>query len=136
MKNIYLLKILFLIGSSFINAEVLSNIKIKSDKVEFEIDINKISFLDNVSIDSKYISISASSAVYDDKNKVINMSGAPSKITSNKENNIFYGLADKILFFNNERVHLIGNATMVYEGISISSNLIIFNPITGNISTE
>ncbi len=136
MKNIYLLKILFLIGSSFINAEVLSNIKIKSDKVEFEIDINKISFLDNVSIDSKYISISASSAVYDDKNKVINMSGAPSKITSNKENNIFYGLADKILFFNNERVHLIGNATMEYEGISITSNLIIFNPITGNISTE
>jgi len=136
LKNIYLLKILFLIGSSFINAEVLSNIKIKSDKVEFEIDINKISFLDNVSIDSKYISISASSAVYDDKNKVINMSGAPSKITSNKENNIFYGLADKILFFNNERVHLIGNATMEYEGISITSNLIIFNPITGNISTE
>ena len=136
MKNIYLLKILFLIGSSFINAEVLSNIKIKSDKVEFEIDINKISFLDNVSIDSKYISISASSAVYDDKNKVINMSGAPSKITSNKENNIFYGLADKILFFNNERVHLIGNATMEYEGISITSNLIIFNPITGNISTK
>ena len=136
MKNIYLLKILFLIGSSFINAEVLSNIKIKSDKVEFETDINKISFLDNVSIDSKYISISASSAVYDDKNKVINMSGAPSKITSNKENNIFYGLADKILFFNNERVHLIGNATMEYEGISITSNLIIFNPITGNISTE
>ena len=136
MKNICLLKILFLIGSSFINAEVLSNIKIKSDKVEFEIDINKISFLDNVSIDSKYISISASSAVYDDKNKVINMSGAPSKITSNKENNIFYGLADKILFFNNERVHLIGNATMEYEGISITSNLIIFNPITGNISTE
>ena len=136
MKNIYLLKILFLIGSSFINAEVLSNIKIKSDKVEFEIDINKISFLDNVSIDSKYLSISASSAVYDDKNKVINMSGAPSKITSNKENNIFYGLADKILFFNNERVHLIGNATMEYEGISITSNLIIFNPITGNISTE
>ena len=136
MKNIYLLKILFLIGSSFINAEVLSNIKIKSDKVEFEIDFNKISFLDNVSIDSKYISISASSAVYDDKNKVINMSGAPSKITSNKENNIFYGLADKILFFNNERVHLIGNASMEYEGISITSNLIIFNPITGNISTE
>jgi len=136
LKNIYLLKILFLIGSSFINAEVLSNIEIRSDKVEFEIDINKISFLDNVSIDSKYISISANSAVYDDKNKVINMSGAPSKITSNKENNIFYGLADKILFFNNERVHLIGNATMEYEGISITSNLIIFNPITGNISTE
>ena len=69
MKNIYLLKILFLIGSSFINAEVLSNIKIKSDKVELKIDNNKINFLNNVFIDSKYISISASSAIYDDKNQ-------------------------------------------------------------------
>ena len=136
MKNIYLLKILLLIVTSFINAEVLNDIKIKSDKVEFKIDINKINFLDNVSINSKYISISANTAVYDDKNKVINLSGAPSKIESSKENNVFYGLADKILFFNNERVHLIGNATMLYDGISITSNLIIFNPVTGNISTE
>ena len=136
MKNIYLLKILLLIATSFINAEVLNDIKIKSDKVEFKIDINKINFLDNVSINSKYISISANTAVYDDKNKVINLSGAPSKIESSKENNVFYGLADKILFFNNERVHLIGNATMLYDGISITSNLIIFNPVTGNISTE
>jgi len=136
LKNIYLLKILLLIATSFINAEVLNDIKIKSDKVEFKIDINKINFLDNVSINSKYISISANTAVYDDKNKVINLSGAPSKIESSKENNVFYGLADKILFFNNERVHLIGNATMQYDGISITSNLIIFNPVTGNISTE
>ena len=136
MKNIYLLKILVLIVTSFINAEVLNDIKIKSDKVEFKIDINKINFLDNVSINSKYISISANTAVYDDKNKVINLSGSPSKIESRKENNVFYGLADKVLFFNNERVHLIGNATMQYEGISITSNLIIFNPVTGNISTE
>ena len=46
MKNIYLLKILFLIGSSFINAEVLSNIKIKSDKVEFKFDGGIIEFVE------------------------------------------------------------------------------------------
>ena len=136
MKNINILGILFFVTTSIIIAEDLNHIKIKSDKVEFKIDANKINFLNNVFIDSKHISISASSAIYDDKSQVVTMYGSPSKITSNKDNGVFYGLADKILFFNNERIHLIGNATMEYDGISISSNLIIFNPITGNVSSE
>ena len=136
MKNIYALGILFFITTSIIIAEDLNDINIKSDKVELDIDNNKINFLNNVFIDSKHISISASSAIYDDKSQVVTMYGSPSKITSNKDNGVFYGLADKILFFNNERIHLIGNATMEYDGISISSNLIIFNPITGNVSSE
>ena len=136
MKNINILGILFFVTTSIIIAEDLNHIKIKSDKVEFKIDANKINFLNNVFIDSKHISISASSAIYDDKSQVVTMYGSPSKITSNKDNGVFYGLADKILFFNNERIHLIGNATMKYDGISISSNLIIFNPITGNVSSE
>ena len=136
MNNIYSLGILFFVTTSITIAEDLNDIKIKSDKVELKIDNNKINFLNNVFIDSKHISISASSAIYDDKNQVVTLYGSPSKITSNKDNDVFYGLADKILFFNNERIHLIGNATMEYDGISISSNLIIFNPITGNVSSE
>ena len=136
MNNIYSLGILFFVTTSITIAEDLNDIKIKSDKVELKIDNNKINFLNNVFIDSKHISISASSAIYDDKNQVVTLYGSPSKITSNKDNGVFYGLADKILFFNNERIHLIGNATMEYDGISISSNLIIFNPITGNVSSE
>ena len=136
MKNINILGILFFVTTSIIIAEDLNHIKIKSDKVEFKIDANKINFLNNVFIDSKHISISANSAIYDDKSQVVTMYGSPSKITSNKDNGVFSGLADKILFFNNERIHLIGNATMEYDGISISSNLIIFNPITGNVSSE
>ena len=136
MKNIYTLGILFFVTTSIIIAEDLNDINIKSDKVELDIDNNKINFLNNVFIDSKHISISASSAIYDNKNQVVTLYGSPSKITSNKDNGVFYGLADKILFFNNERIHLIGNATMEYDGISISSNLIIFNPKTGNVSSE
>ena len=136
MKNIYTLGILFFVTTSIIIAEDLNDINIKSDKVELDIDNNKINFLNNVFIDSKHISISASSAIYDDKTQVVTMYGSPSKITSNKDNCVFYGLADKVLFFNNDRIHLIGNATMEYDGISISSNLIIFNPITGNVSSE
>ena len=136
MNNIYSLGILFFVTTSITIAEDLNDIKIKSDKVELKIDNNKINFLNNVFIDSKHISISASSAIYDDKNQVVTLYGSPSKITSNKDNGVFYGLADKVLFFNNDRIHLIGNATMEYDGISISSNLIIFNPITGNVSSE
>ncbi len=136
MKNIYTLGILFFVTTSIIIAEDLNDINIKSDKVELDIDNNKINFLNNVFIDSKHISISASSAIYDDKTQVVTMYGSPSKITSNKDNGVFYGLADKVLFFNNDRIHLIGNATMEYDGISISSNLIIFNPITGKVSSE
>ena len=136
MNNIYSLGILFFVTTSITIAEDLNDIKIKSDKVELKIDNNKINFLNNVFIDSKHISISASSAIYDDKTQVVTMYGSPSKITSNKDNGVFYGLADKVLFFNNDRIHLIGNATMEYDGISISSNLIIFNPITGNVSSE
>ncbi len=136
MNNIYSLGILFFVTTSITIAEDLNDIKIKSDKVELKIDNYKINFLNNVFIDSKHISISASSATYDDKNQVVTLYGSPSKITSNKDNGVFYGLADKILFFNNERIHLIGNATMEYDGISISSNLIIFNPKTGNVSSE
>ena len=136
MNNIYSLGILFFVTTSITIAEDLNDIKIKSDKVELKIDNNKINFLNNVFIDSKHISISASSAIYDNKNQVVTLYGSPSKITSNKDNGVFYGLADKILFFNNERIHLIGNATMEYDGISISSNLIIFNPKTGNVSSE
>tara|TARA_B100000989_G_scaffold118272_1_gene87073 strand:- start:90 stop:500 length:411 start_codon:yes stop_codon:yes gene_type:complete len=136
LNNIYSLGILFFVTTSITIAEDLNDIKIKSDKVELKIDNYKINFLNNVFIDSKHISISASSATYDDKNQVVTLYGSPSKITSNKDNGVFYGLADKILFFNNERIHLIGNATMEYDGISISSNLIIFNPKTGNVSSE
>ena len=136
MNNIYSLGILFFVTTSITIAEDLNDIKIKSDKVELKIDNNKINFLNNVFIDSKHISISASSAIYDNKNQVVTLYGSPSKITSNKDNGVFYGLADKVLFFNNDRIHLIGNATMEYDGISISSNLIIFNPITGNVSSE
>ena len=73
--------------------------------------------------------------MYDEINNVITFLGNPSSIKSNKEENLFDGQAEKILFFTDEKVHLKGNATMKYENISISSNLIIFNPQTGKMSS-
>tara|TARA_B100000524_G_scaffold22619_1_gene11494 strand:+ start:416 stop:835 length:420 start_codon:yes stop_codon:yes gene_type:complete len=111
------------------------DIQIKSDTVEFLKDVNQISFLNNVEIISNFVSISAKSAIYDDLNQVISIKGMPSSIESNNGDTLFSGTAEKILFFNDEKVHLVGNASMKYENVSISSNIIIFNPRIGKISS-
>ena len=137
MKKKYLIIIPFFLFILDLNSKSLaSEVKIESDKVEFLNDSKNISFLSNVNINSSYVEISASSAIYDDKKEVISISGDPSSIKSNKENNFFNGEAETILFFSDEKVHLVGNALIKFDNISINSNLIIFNPKTGKITSD
>ena len=137
MKKKYLIIIPFFLFILGLNSKSLaSEVKIESDKVEFLNDSKNISFLSNVNINSSYVEISASSAIYDDKKEVISISGDPSSIKSNKENNFFNGEAETILFFSDEKVHLVGNALIKFDNISINSNLIIFNPKTGKITSN
>ncbi len=137
MKNKYLIIIPFFLFILDLNSKSLaSEVKIESDKVEFSNDSKNISFFSNVNINSSYVEISASSAIYDDKKEVISISGDPSSIKSNKENNFFNGEAETILFFSDEKVHLVGNALIKFDNISINSNLIIFNPKTGKITSD
>ena len=137
MKNKYLIIIPFFLFILDLNSKSLaSEVKIESDKVEFSSDSKNISFFSNVNINSSYVEISASSAIYDDKKEVISISGDPSSIKSNKENNFFNGEAETILFFSDEKVHLVGNALIKFDNISINSNLIIFNPKTGKITSD
>lgn len=111
-------------------------LKIESDKIEFINKTNDINFSQNVSIDSNYLKILASTAIYDRENKIFSIFGEPSTIESNNEDSKFDGVAEKILLFGDNKVHLIGNASMKFENISISSNLIVFNPRTGKISSN
>ena len=137
MKNKHLIIIsLFLLTLDLSSKNLVNHVKIESDKVEFINNLDKVSFFSNVNINSSYVEISASSAIYDDKKEVISISGDPSTIKSNKENNFFNGEAEKILFFSDEKVHLVGNASIKFEKISINSNLIIFNPKTGKITSD
>tara|TARA_Y100001978_G_C23650071_1_gene412931 strand:+ start:474 stop:881 length:408 start_codon:yes stop_codon:yes gene_type:complete len=130
------LTLLIFFNSSIYSKEIIDYINIKSDSIEFLKELNKINFNDNVEIKSEYINIAASSAVYDEDNNVISLVGMPTTISSIKKDNIFKGTADKIIFHTNEEVHLIGNASMIYENLTISSKFIIFNPITGKISSD
>lgn len=137
MNNKSLFLITFSIFFSFVlhAVEINKDIKIKSDSIEFLKENNQISFLNNVEIRSNSVRIVANAATYDDFKNVISISGRPSTIESSMKDTVFSGKANKILFFNDEKIHLIGNASMKYESISIASDLIIFNPQTGKLSS-
>ena len=137
MKNNCLIIIsFFLLTLDISSKNVINHVEIKSDKVEFINNLKNVSFFSNVNINSSYVEISANSAIYDQKKEVISISGEPSSIKSNKENNSFNGEAKTILFFSDEKVHLVGDASIKFDNISISSNLIIFNPKTGKITSD
>jgi len=137
-KNIFKI---FLFLFAIFNLEAFQSgpenkIKIKSERVEVNNDFENVNFINNVFINSQYVRISANSAIYNNNNKTISIIGDPSSIESIKDENVYEGAAEKIIFFNDEKVHLIGNASMKLENISISSNLIIFNTRTGKISSK
>ena len=135
MKKLFFVFLVFF-SFSIISKDLNEHVKIKSDSIEFYKEYNQINFKHNVEIKSDFISIEASSAIYDNSENSISLTGTPTTITSNKDNNDFSGTANKIIFYTNEKVHLIGNAKMIYENLTISSDLIIFNPMTGKFSSE
>ena len=123
MKNKHLIIIsIFLFTFDVSSNSLINHIKIKSDKVEFIKNLRNVSFFSNVNINSSYVEISANSAIYDQIKEVISITGDPSSIRSNKKNNFFDGEAETILFFSDEKVHLVGNASIKFDNISISSN--------------
>lgn len=134
-KSLFLITLSIFFSFVLHAVEINKDIKIKSDSIEFLKENNQISFLNNVEIRSNSVRIVANSATYDDFKNVISISGRPSTIESNMKDTVFSGKANKILFFNDEKIHLIGNASMKYESISIASDLIIFNPQTGKLSS-
>ena len=140
MKILYSIKIpslvCFLITLS-LNAEFTTNtLTINSLSIEVRKNENEIIFDGDVFIKSKDFEINADNAIYNNKNKIVSVSGAPSRINSTYEDNIFIGSADKIVFSETNEVQLIGNAQMNYENIDISSNEISFSLQDGKITTN
>tara|TARA_B100001113_G_scaffold182205_1_gene149281 strand:- start:3176 stop:3586 length:411 start_codon:yes stop_codon:yes gene_type:complete len=136
LKGLYFLILILSFTAIDLSSSFDNDIRIKSDTIEFLEKNNQINFINNVEINSDFVNISADLAVYDDIKDVISILGKPSTIKSSKKDTSFNGKAEEIMFFNDEKIHLIGNASMKYENISISSNIIIFNPRTGKISSE
>ena len=120
-----------------LDAEFTTNtLTINSLSIEVRKNENEIIFNGGVFIKSKDFEINADNAIYNNKNKIVSVSGAPSRINSTYEDNIFIGSADKIVFSETNEVQLIGNAQMNYENIDISSNEISFSLQDGKITTN
>ena len=84
----------------------------------------------------KTINVLAKEAIYDSELDTISVIGFPSIITSTKKGTNFKGKAEKIIIYSNEKIDLVGNASMSYENINITSNKIVFNPQTGSLISE
>ena len=123
----------FASGESQDNQFKSNNIFIKSGAIEVERKSNKIFFNDGVHIKSGEFTIEAREAIFNKINKIISVYGEPSKISSTAKNNFFIGRADKIIFAGTDKIQLVGNATINYDDISISSKEIIFNAKNGEV---
>ena len=133
MNKIFLLSLLLSLN---VFANINKTINIESDTVEYMKATNSISFLDNVRIASENINVLAKEAIYDSELDTISVIGFPSIITSTKKGTNFKGKAEKIIIYSNEKIDLVGNASMSYENINITSNKIVFNPQTGSLISE
>lgn len=112
------------------------NLVINSISIEIMKDADEVFFKEKVNIDTGELVIKADSAIYSNIKKIITLSGNPSFINSKSKDKKFSGQASKIIFFDNNKIQLSGNATMNYDNLSISSNVIIFNPQNGKISSD
>ena len=133
MNKIFLLSLLLSVS---IVANINKTVNIESDTVEYMKATNSISFLNNVKIVSENINVLAKEAIYNSELDIISVIGFPSIITSSRKGTNFKGKADKIIIFSNEKIHLVGNASMSYENINITSNKIVFNPQTGSLISD
>ena len=128
-------KILSLLVVSSLYAGESDDLVINSDKVNIA-NNDKVIFSENISIDSGLVLINADMAIYDNDTKIIEITGNPSSLKSLDNKKDFFGSASKIVFYNNEKVHLVGNAKMKYENMTISSEKIIFSPSSGFIESN
>ncbi|MDA0754434.1 MAG: hypothetical protein O3A43_00195 [Proteobacteria bacterium] len=139
MRTLDSIKILSLLCfiSIDINSEFTTNtLTINSSSIEVKKNYDEIIFNGNVLIKSKDFIINADNAIYNNIKKIVSVNGAPSRINSTYEDNIFIGSADKIVFSETNEIKLIGNAQMNYENIDITSNEISFSLQDGKITTN
>ena len=114
----------------------IDNLEIDASSIIVSPAENQIIFSDNVLLDTGKLILKSDSAIYNELNKTITLVGAPSSIDSVDVSRVFKGSANKIIFFSNSKVQLVGRAIMNYDNIDISSNSIVFNPENGKMTSN
>jgi len=114
----------------------IDNLEIDASSIIVSPAENQIIFSDNVLLNTGKLILKSDSAIYNELNKTITLVGAPSSIDSIDGSRVFKGSANKIIFFSNSKVQLVGSAIMSYDNIDISSNSIVFNPENGKMTSN
>ncbi len=114
----------------------IDNLEIDASSIIVSPAENQIIFSDNVLLNTGKLILKSDSAIYNELNKTITLVGAPSSIDSTEGSRVFKGSANKIIFFSNSKVQLVGRAIMNYDNIDISSNSIVFNPENGKMTSN
>ena len=114
----------------------IKNLEIDATSIIVSPVKNQITFSDNVLLNTGKLILKSDSAIYNELDKTITLEGMPSSIKSTASSKNFKGSANKIIFFSNSKVQLIGKAIMNYDNINISSNSIVFNPENGKMTSD
>ena len=98
------------------------NISIQSDQVTINEQTNQLAFKDNIRIKIDGYVIKGSDALLSRKDKKLEIYGKPATIKSNTID----GAAEVFVIYPTKSMNLIGNARLLNNGNSITSNLITY----------
>lgn len=103
------------------------NISIHSDQVTFNQDLRQLVFKNNIEIKIDSYTLRGSNAILNSKDKKLEIFGSPASIKSETID----GEAEALVIYPNKSMNLVGNAKLLNQGNSITSNLITYQ-ITSN----
>ena len=106
---------------------ILQNISIQSDQVTIDQDTRQLTFKNNLRIKIDSYMIEGSDARLSHKDEKLEIFGKPATIKSST----IYGEAEIFVIYPNKSMNLVGNAKLLNQGNSITSNLITYQ-ITSN----
>ncbi len=98
------------------------NISIQADQVTLNEKMSQLTFKDNIKIQIDSFIIKGSDALLSLKDKKLEISGVPASIKSDNVD----GEAELFVIYPNKSMDLIGNARLLNDGNSITSNLITY----------
>ena len=104
------------------SSSIFQNISIQSDQVTFHQETKQLAFKNNIRIKIDNYFIKGSDAILSHKDEKLEIFGKPATIQSNAID----GEAEIFVIYPNKSMDLIGNAKLLNQGNSITSNLITY----------
>ena len=109
-------------GDASEESKSFQNISIHSDQVTFNQDLRQLVFKNNIEIKIDSYTLRGSNAILNSKDKKLEIFGSPASIKSETID----GEAEAFVIYPNKSMNLVGNAKLLNEGNSITSDFITY----------